>query len=818
MKIYGLKFFLAGLLFSFYASAQEKEETRLRLWYDQPARPFTGVNNKTKDEEWVRALPVGNGFLGAMVFGDVNRDLLQLNEKTLWSGSPDDNDNPAAAASLGKIRQLIFEGKYKEARQLTETQQVCKGVGSGRGNGAGVPYGSYQTLGDLTLDFEKNTEYTGYTRELDLEKGVITIAYSQGGVQYKREIFVSYPDRALVVRLSADKKGMLSFKAFLNRPERFTTVANGSTLTMSGVLENGKGGEGMRYAARLKASSRGGKVLPAGQHLIIEKADEVVLVLTAATDYKAEYPVFKWGDPLVMSLQQLNAATSVSYSTLLKRHLADYSRLFGKVKLRLSDKNTEEVPTDRRLTNPDDLHLQELYFQYGRYLLISSSRAGSMPANLQGIWSDKIQAPWNCDYHTNINLQMNYWPAGVTNLEECFGPMSALIESLVKPGSKTAAVQYNARGWCAQPITNVWGYTSPGEGTSWGLYVAGGGWLCRHLWDHYLFTRDEQYLKRVYPVMLEAARFYLDWLVRDPVTGKLVSGPSTSPENSFIAPDGSVTSICMGPAHDQQIIQELFENVISASAVLKEDQALLSEIAKALPQLAPTRIGDDGRIMEWTEAFKETEVTHRHVSHLYFLYPGTQVDPVRTPELAQAARKSLDVRTDIGTGWSLAWKVNFWARLRDGERAYQLLKNLLHPTVNASLNMSDGGGTYPNLFCAHPPFQIDGNLGGTAGIAEMLLQSHQEILDLLPALPSAWKNGEAEGLVGRGAFLTDMQWKSGLLTKAVITSLAGGRCVIRTGIPVSVQNVSAETVQEGASFLTSFTTEKGKKYTLIAKE
>ena len=332
--------------------------------------------------------------------------------------------------------------------------------------------------------------------------------------------------------------------------------------------------------------------------------------------------------------------------------------------------------------NPDDFHLQEIYFQYGRYLLISSSREGSLPANLQGIWSNKIQTPWNGDYHTNINLQMNYWPADVTNLGECFGPMTDLIESLVKPGEVTAAVQYNATGWCTEPITNVWGYTSPGEGTGWGMYVAGGGWLCRHLWDHYLFTLDRKYLERVYPVMLKAAQFYLDWLVKDPATGKLVSGPSTSPENAFVAPDGSVGSVCMGPSHDQEVLHELFTNVLEASKILNDNNPLLVKIANALPNLATPQISSDGRIMEWSEEFKETELRHRHVSHLYMLYPGNQIDPLTTPDLAKAARKSLDVRTDVGTGWSLAWKVNFWARLKDGDRAYQLLKNLLRPTEN----------------------------------------------------------------------------------------------------------------------------------------
>jgi len=815
------KILLVFAIVFFTCSLYAKSGKDLRIWFDTPASTSTAdVKNSWKnDNEWLRALPVGNGFLGAMVYGNVNQELIQLNEKTLWSGSPDNNNNPQAAESLEKIRNLLFDGKYREANALTAKTQVCKGVGSGNGSGANAPYGSYQMLGNLYFDFGKTSPYKNYKRELDLNRGVVTVSYTQEGVQYKREIFTSYPDKALVIRFSASQKGALNFTTELTRPERFETLTVNDQLLMIGVLPNGKGGEGMKYAARLKAIANSGKISYPDNKIQVQGADEVVMILTASTNYKQEYPTYIGNDPKITSLTQLTKAASKTYAVLLKNHVDDYASLFSKVSLNLSGNTPDTIPTDRRLrnqaNNPNDLHLQEVYFQFGRYLLISSSREGSLPANLQGIWCNKIQAPWNCDYHANINLQMNYWAADIVNLGECFSPLSNLIESLVKPGEITAAIQYHASGWCAQTIVNVWGFTAPGEGVRWGLYVSGGGWLCRHLWDHYTFTLDNAYLKRVYPVMLSAARFYLNWLVKDPKTGKLVSGPSTSPENAFIAPDGSIGSICMGPSHDQEIIHELFANVLAASSVLKDKDALLPAIENALQNLATPKIGADGRLLEWSEEFKETEITHRHVSHLYMLYPGTQIDPQTTPELARAARKTLDVRTDIGSGWSLAWKINLWARLKDGDRAYQLLKNLLKPTEDAGLNMSDGGGTYPNLFCAHPPFQIDGNFGGIAGIAEMLLQSHNGYIEILPALPKAWKNGEVKGLVARGDVVLDIRWENGKPQSVLVKPHTTGKCIIRSGNPLKITGETVSSAKKDGLYSIEFRFQKGKVYELI---
>ncbi|MCE1200113.1 MAG: glycoside hydrolase family 95 protein, partial [Marinilabiliales bacterium] len=485
----------------------------LKVWYLEPAdsKLADDKNGWKNDAEWLKALPLGNGFLGAMVFGDVQTERIQLNEKSLWSGSPDDGDNPEAYGALATIRQLLTAGKYREATALTNKTQVCKNAGSGFGNGAAVPYGSFQTLGDWHFDFGRASAWTDYRRELDLSSGMVRIQYKQEGIRFQRELFVSYPDRVLVLRLTADHKGSIGCSTFLDRPERFDVTVAQDGMLMSGTLDNGKGGEGMHYAVRMKVLNQGGKVAVQKGKLVLTGCDAVTLLLTAATDYRLHYPDYKGADPLSVTQEQMLQASTKGFTALKLAHVKDYATLFGKVQLRLSTVAEDTIPTNQRIlanNHPEpDLHLQELYFQYGRYLLISSSRRGSLPANLQGIWSNKLQTPWNGDYHTDINVQMNYWPADVTNLAACYDPLTDLIASLVQPGSRTAAIQYHAAGWCVHPITNVWGFTAPGESASWGLHLGAGGWLCQHLWDHYLFTGDDQFLARVYPIMAQSAAF-----------------------------------------------------------------------------------------------------------------------------------------------------------------------------------------------------------------------------------------------------------------------------------------------------------------------
>lgn len=766
-------------LVCFTACSIEHKETPLILWYDAPADATVADNHKgyKDDPEWLKALPLGNGSLGAMIFGDVHKERIQLNEETVWSGSVQDCDNPEASDYLEEIKRLLFDGKYKEATELTNRTQICKGKGSGNGRGSNVPFGCYQTLGDLWIEFENKLPYTDYRRELNLDDATARVFYKQGEVNFKREIFISYPDQAMIMRLSADKRRQLSFACRMNRPERYSTYTENGQLIMTGALSDGQGGDGLRYMARLKAIPVNGSITCSDSVLTVKEADEVLLFLTASTDYKLEYPIYKGRDFRSVTETSLDKVINKSYDQLYKTHLEEYTGYFQRVKLKLTDMS-DTIPTDVKVKNAQkgkiDPHLYEQIFQYGRYLLISSSRPGTMSANLQGIWANKLQTAWNGDYHTDVNIEMNYWPAEVTNLSEMHLPMFDLITSLVEPGTKTAQIQYNKKGWVVHPITNVWGYTSPGERASWGMHTGAPAWICQHIGEHYRFTGDKDFLHKTYPVLKGAVEFYMDWLTEDPETKELVSGPAVSPENTFIAPDGSRCQISMGPTHDQQTIWQLFDDFLMISSVLAIDDDFTARVTDAKERLAGTKIGSDGRIMEWAEEFPEREPGHRHISHLFAIHPGAQINMIQTPELAEAANKSLDYRIRYRkgyVGWSSAWAISQYARLHQAEKAKENLDDVLEKCLN------------PNLFTVCPPFQIDANFGTTAGIAEMLLQSHVYdregyVIQLLPSLPVDWKKGEFSGLKARGGFEVAVKWENGQIVDASVKSLLGNKCRI----------------------------------------